>query len=145
MIYLDSSALVKRYVREQGTQKLATLTATGEAMVISRLAYPEILSAFMRKRRAGEIGRKSLENAIHMFEEDWGRFVLVEIHDELLPVVRSMAQRHALKGADVVHLSTAVWVRNAAKMPVTMVASDADLLAAARAEGLVAIDPQDAS
>jgi len=57
MIYLDSSALVKRYIKEVGTEALRSMMAGERITATSKLAYPEILSAFMRKRRAGEISQ----------------------------------------------------------------------------------------
>ena len=52
MIYLDSSALVKRYVLEPGSDAMDRLLADHPYAATSRLAYPEILSALNRKQKA---------------------------------------------------------------------------------------------
>ena len=50
--YLDSSALVKRYIREDGTDKMNSVIAGAQILVTSKLTYAEILSAFFKKYRA---------------------------------------------------------------------------------------------
>ena len=117
--------------------------AGARVITTSKLAYPEILSAFMRKHRAGEIERKLLETIIGQFEADWDKFFVVEFHDELMKPVRVLIEKHFLKGADTIHLSSALWLEQATKLKLTFVASDAGLLNAARAENLKAINPQE--
>lgn len=48
MIYFDSSALVKRYIEEDGSDKVNALLKEGSFAVVSMLAYPEILAAITR-------------------------------------------------------------------------------------------------
>ena len=49
--YLDTSALVKRYVQEDGTEEILDLWGRAEHVAISRLGYTETVSAFQRKLR----------------------------------------------------------------------------------------------
>ena len=65
MIYFDSSALVKRYLKEKGTDVVQSLTAREELVATSKFSYPEILSAFMRKRREGELGEEQTQSNLH--------------------------------------------------------------------------------
>ena len=141
MIYLDSSALVKRYMKEAGTDALRSMMAQEEIMATSKLAYPEILSAFMRKHRTGEISRKSLEAVLEKFGNDWDKIYIVEFHDELLPRIEFLIRKYPLKGADAVHLSSALWLEQTAKDKVTFVASDEGLLKAASSENLRVLNP----
>lgn len=55
MIYFDSSAFVKRYLKEIGTDVVNSLIFSSRIEATSKLSYPEILSAFARKHRANEI------------------------------------------------------------------------------------------
>ncbi len=141
MIYFDSSALVKRYLREVGSESVNALLLSEETIVISRLAYPEMLSAFMRKHRGGELVRKSLRSVIDQFESDWKHFSIVEFHDELFPIIKALIEKYPLKGADAVHLSSALWLKQASREDVKFVASDLNLLKAAESENLHAINP----
>jgi predicted nucleic acid-binding protein len=103
MIYLDTSALVKRYLKEDGSEIVGSIVRQQKVIATSKLAYPEMLSALMRKHRAGEIQRKPLDRVIGQFETDWEKLVIVEFHDELLEIIKSLIERYPLGGADVVH------------------------------------------
>lgn len=142
MIYFDSSALVKRYVREEGSDAVQSLVTKGEGIATSKLAYPEMLSAFGRKHRTGELARGLFEGLLDQFEADWKTVLVVELHDELLPTVKLLLTKYPLKGADTVHLSSALWLKRAVQADVTFVASDANLLKAAQGERLKVINPQ---
>jgi uncharacterized protein len=141
MIYFDSSALVKRYLTEKGTETVQSIIGAAEIVSTSKLTYPETLSAFMRKLRAGEIEKKRLQIAVEQFEEDWKHLMVIEFHDLLLGVIRTLMQKYPLKGADSVHLSSALWLEEASKENVTFIASDDNLLKAAEAENLKTINP----
>lgn len=58
MIYFDSSALVKRYVEEPGSDRVNSILANAGIVTTSKLTYPEILSAFARRHKVGEIPKK---------------------------------------------------------------------------------------
>jgi uncharacterized protein len=142
VIYFDSSALVKRYVKEDGSDAVQSLIRQGEGIATSKLAYPEILSAFGRKNRTGELARGLFEKLLHQFEADWKRIFVVELHDELLPTMKLLLTKYPLRGADTVHLSSALWLKRAVQTDMTFVASDINLLKAAEGERLRVINPQ---
>ena len=141
MIYLDSSAFVKRYLKEEGTDALTLIISKGKMIATSKLTFPELISAFMRKQRTGEVTKKSLETALETFEADWDKIFVVEFHDELLPKIKLLIGKYPLKGGDAVHLSSALWLQQTVKEKVTFVASDEGLLRAARSEKLTILNP----
>ena len=141
MIYLDSSALVKRYVAEDGSDAIDRLLADHPYTATSRLAYPEILSALNRKHRAREFSARVLGELIAGFESDWGKLFILEFDEELLPIINLAIRKHAIRGADAVHLASAMWLRSVLKEDVVFACADAKLLDAARAERLLAFGP----
>jgi len=141
MIFFDSSALVKRYIEEKGSDKVHALLKEGSIVVVSRLAYPEILAAITRRHKAGEIDTRPFERVKKAFKADWASFAVVEIHKEIFQFVDEVIAKHALKGADSIHLSTALWLKKATKKDVVLVASDIELLKAAKAEKLGVCNP----
>ena len=143
MIYFDSSALVKRYLKEKGTDIVLSLTTQEEFLATSKLAYPELLSAFMRKRRAGELAEEPLQSVLDRWDADWAELFIVEMHDDLLPIIKSLIAKYPLKGADSIHLALALWLASMAKTEVRFVASDKNLLNAARTENLKILNPQE--
>jgi len=141
MIYFDSSALLKRYLKEDGSESVNAILLSEKTIVTSKLAYPEILSAFMRKHRAGELVGKSLRSVIDQFESDWKHFFIIEFHDDLFPTMEALIEKYPLKGADTVHLSSALWLEQTSREDVKFVASDLNLLKAAESENLHVINP----
>jgi uncharacterized protein len=142
MIYFDSSALVKRYLKERGTDVVLSLTTQEQFIATSKLAYPELLSAIMRKRRSGELGEEPLRSVLDRLDADWSDLFIIEMHDELLPIVKSLIGKYPLKGADSIHLASALWLGKMARTEVTFVASDLGLLNAAKIEKLKILNPQ---
>ena len=142
MIYLDSSALVKKYVFEPGSRRVLDLVSKASLRATSKLAWPEILSGLGRKRREKGITEKDYKRAAEVFVADWNSFLIVEFQDELLPLIQELSNRHALKGADLVHLASVLWLQEAAREQMILVASDAKLLKAAKDEELEVIDPE---
>ena len=143
MIYLDSSALVKRYTEEAGTDFVKSILATSGLITTSKLTYPEILSALMRKVRSGEIEKKTFHGIFDKFDKDWDHILVLDFHNDLLPIVKTLIEKHPLKAADAIHLSSALWLKLSSKAEVTFVASDSNLLKAAEAEKLQVMNPLD--
>jgi len=143
MIYFDSSAFVKRYVEEEGTNFVKSILGGNGLITTSKLTYPEILSALMRKVRAGEIERKTFNGIVNTFEKDWDHILVLDFHNDLLQIVKMLIEKHPLKAADAIHLSSALWLKLSSKAEVIFVASDSNLLKAARAEKLEVRNPLD--
>jgi len=141
MIYIDSSALVKRYLKENGSERVQKTLSGKNLLAVSKLAYPEVLSAFMRKHRAGELGEGPLKKVIDWFLLDWDKLIIVDMNDGLLPILRTLLHNYPLKGADAVHLASALWLSQSLKENLVFMASDQTLLKAALSEQLLVLDP----
>ena len=139
--YLDSSALVKRYARESASDRVASLLEGDNSLAVSWLAVPETLSAVARRAKGGSIGVEELAAVRMQFNQDLQRFILVEVHGAPVAGIDILIARHALRGADSIHLATALWLRKTTRSPVVFVASDNELLSAARAERLATLNP----
>jgi len=141
MIYLDSSALVKRYADEPGSEAIDRLLSDHPYASTSRLAYPEILSALNRKRISGDFSSRVFGDLVKAFESDWRKLFVLELDDSLLPIMKQAIRKHAIRGADSIHLASAMWLRSTLKEDVIFACSDRKLLDAARGERLVAFEP----
>ena len=141
MIYLDSSALVKRYIEESGSSRVTALLAESDVAAVSRLAYAEALSALTRRHKAGDISTRSFEKIKPAFKSDWDRLLIIELGIEVWGFVDRIIARHALKAADSIHLSTALMLKQKLKTELIFIASDIELLAAAQKEKLKIINP----
>ncbi len=146
--YLDSSALVKRYVREAGTPWIHDLTSLRASHVLYtvRVTGPEIIAALTKKVRTGEVGQHVVASASSIFRRDWrGRYDIIEVSAAIAERAMNFAERHGLRGYDAVHLAAAIEVHlqgRAGFAPLlTFVSADVHQLRVATAEGLSVDDP----
>jgi predicted nucleic acid-binding protein len=147
--YLDSSALVKRYLTEAGSAWIHGITdpAAGHRILVADIALVEVAAALAARHRApGGSSRRARDNALALFRRHYT--VEYEVTATTRPILERAAdltQRHRLRGYDAVQLATALVANELliaiSVVDLTFIAADADLLAAARVEGLAADDP----
>jgi predicted nucleic acid-binding protein len=146
--YADSSVLVKRHVREAGTDWFRALAdpVSGQVISTARISQVEIYSAFNRRVREGVLTPAQYAEII----ADFASFCLNEYQFiELTPVAvvlsRQLLERHALRAYDAVQLASALIARDALVSvgldAPTFISADDRLLKAARLEGLAVDSP----
>lgn len=108
IVYFDSSAFVKLLVEEDGSEVAAALWNGADAAVSSRLAYPEVRAALGAAGRARRLAPASLKRAERVWETFWAATRAVELSDRVTADAGHLASRHALRGADAVHLASAL-------------------------------------
>ncbi len=106
IVYFDSSAFVKLVVEEDGSEVAATLWDGCDAAVSSRLAYPEVRAALAAAGRAQRLKAGEQSRAEAMFEDFWAATRTVELTETITAHAGHLASRHALRGADAVHLAS---------------------------------------
>ena len=146
--FLDSSALVKRYVTEAGSNWLHALLApeTGNQIVVARITWVEVLSAFARLQRQGNLNAGDIAGVIQAFRYDWDtQYQVIEMDAALIEQAGQLVQKHPLRAYDSVQLSAALTLQNAlrqiAPLPLIFLSADSRLLEAAGAEGLQTDNP----
>jgi predicted nucleic acid-binding protein len=140
ILFLDTSALVKLYITELGSERMRVLVAKGEPVAVSVLAFAEIHATFRRRRREELLQATELEQLQLAFASDWEELTQVPVGSAVLQLVPSLCARHPLRGADAVHLASALLLHQAG-LQVTFACSDRHLVEAAAAEGLITFDP----
>lgn len=110
IVYFDSSALVKLVVDEHGSDLAAELWDGCDAALSSRLAYPEVRSALAAAGRNHDLDTRGLSAALHTWEELWEATRPVELTASVERHAGELTSRHALRGADAVHLASALAV-----------------------------------
>ena len=106
----------------------------------SLLAFAEIHAAFARRRREGLLLDPELADLLLHFADDWEKLMQVPIGAEILTLVPGLCERHPLRGADAVHLASALLLHQEG-LEILFACSDSSLLGAAAAEGLAIFDP----
>ena len=141
MIYLDSSALVKRYVRERGGAALEKRLAGGFRLFTSAITYAEVHAALARKYSGTGKEQDQLRRVRKNFERDWLEIEEVEVTPETLSPVPAIVEAAPLRGMDAIHLAAAVWLDRKLGEKAEFVVSDGKLLKAARQFGFDVWDP----
>lgn len=136
MTYLDTSALIKRFVNEKGSPLVQSIVQQEGTIATAKIAYPEIFAGLTRKLREGAILKAHYALACRQFESDWQAYIRVDLRDEILLVARNLIQRHPLRAYDAVHLASALSLRTELDEEIIFAAADRRLLRAAGAEKL---------
>lgn len=98
--FFDSSALVKRYVQEAGTQRVQELAASA-VIFVSRVTWVEVLSAFARLSRERKADPARLFATRQLFQHDWrNQYQIVELNEEIADRAGQLVQRHILRAYD---------------------------------------------
>ena len=137
--YFDSSALVKRYVRESGSKRVLALLEEATPAT-SRYSSVEIASAFARRCREGRLNDALRHRLLRNLDEDLDSFYLVEIVPEVVRTARDLLGRSRLRAADALQLASSLELQRRLQSPVRFVAFDRDLNETARREGVEVID-----
>jgi predicted nucleic acid-binding protein len=148
VFFLDSSALVKRYLSETGSAWVESLfdVAAGHTIFIAAVTGVEIVAAITRRARGGTIPPPDAASACVQLRADLSvEYQVVELSASVLFRAMDLAEAGGLRGYDAVQLASAVAlyaVRSASGLPaLTFVSADTELNAAATAEGLLVDDP----
>ena len=151
--FLDTSALVKLYINEKGAAKVGAIRAKSQIdpgsvrLVVSRIAFPEAVSAITRRRNSGKI---SAMKASHLRHDLFAHFTSPKLGYEFIEASAAVVNQAALlvtqyglRGFDAVHLASAIFLQQhlQATERLVFVSADKALTRAARAEKLVTIDP----
>jgi uncharacterized protein len=143
--YLETSALVKLYVRESGTERVLALAnrATENRLAILALTQVEFRSAVRRRERNGEIPPLVAIQLLEAFKRHVEqRFVSQVINDFVLDIASALVDRHALRAYDAIQLAGYLALRSSTGTDVPVfVCSDHALLEAALLEGIPSLDP----
>ena len=109
-VYFDSSALEKLVADEAGSDLAARLWDGCDAALASRLAYPEVRAALAAAARNHDLDEGGLAAAERAWEDFWPATRPVEFTQAVERSAGQLAPRHALRGADAVHLASALAV-----------------------------------
>lgn len=146
--YLDTSAAVKLYVPEVGSNWLRDLlTPDQEPVVLSSLLLRvEMRSAFARRLREGTVTPDEYADMCYLFDVHRAAFYrLSPVAEMVIRRACTLVERHPLCGYDAVHLATALLLNqqllDAGVATPIFLSADDRLNAAASAEGLAVDNP----
>jgi predicted nucleic acid-binding protein len=152
--FLDTSALVKRYVDfEPGYAWITAICdpAAGNDLLISEAALAETIATFCRMARENppraSIPDRNALIALFRQHDTQQNYYLVRVDRAIYVRAGDLCMTHPLRAYDAIQLACALTVRDDALQagvdPPIFVSADTELLAAAAAEGLPTDNPAD--
>ena len=142
--YFDTSALVKLYIEEPGTERMLELTANPEehTFAILELARVEFRAAVRRRQREGDLSGETAAALLTDLDEHLQSLYLVQ--PLTAPVVEeavALLDRHALRAYDAMQLAGSLILKSSVSDPPSFVCADQALVNAAEQEGLTVVNP----
>lgn len=150
--FLDTSALVKKYVSEPGSDWITAQYHPKQenTLIISQATLVEAIASFCRKARdqniAQRISEAERDRIIALFRQDTRkRYSIVRVTSSIYTFAGNLCRVHNLRAYDAIQLACALIVRNKlAAIDIeapTFISSDTELLRIAKAEGLSIVNP----
>ena len=146
--FLDTSALVKRYIDETGSPWLRAIVdpVLSPFLVISQLLVVEVHSALNRRLREGTISQGDYTRTKRAFQADCqNEYNLIPMSEAIVDLACDLLERHPLRASDAIHLATALTsnrLLSEGGLPaLAFLCADDRLLNAATAEGLATDNP----
>lgn len=106
----------------------------------SQLVYPQARAAVAAAHRAGRVGPRRLRTAVEAIEELYGALRVIALDDSLARTAGDLAEKHALRGYDAVHLASALAIDVPGELVVATWGQE--LAAATLAEGRMVVPAQ---
>lgn len=108
VVYLDTSALLKLYVEEEGRELVREAVAAAEVAATSTVAYAEARAGLARRLREADFTEDEHSRAVERLSGEWRSYDRLAVSNLITFRAGELAERHALRGFDSVHLASAL-------------------------------------
>ena len=134
-VFLDTSAFAKRYVSEQGSDKVFALCQRADSLVVSVICLTELISTLSRLVREKKLAKADYRKLKADATADLADIDICQFTSAVLASVTSLLESHPLRAMDALHVACAIAVA-----PDKFVSADRRQLSAARKSGLKCVD-----
>lgn len=107
-VFFDSSAFVKRYVSEAGSEVVLAWCDSANEIGLSGIALAEIISAFCRLRREGKIDEIQYRQLKSLLLADIEDVAICDLTPEVLAQSIASLENNILRGMDAIHIGSAI-------------------------------------
>ncbi len=136
IVYLDASALVKRYIAEAGSAEVDHLIARADAVGTAVISRAEVAAALAKAVRVESLNRQESSPALQVFRAQWADLLRLQLTEAVVARADSLAWEHDLRGYDALHLAAAITWQETLGQPVTLATFDRQLWQAGATAGL---------
>jgi predicted nucleic acid-binding protein len=141
ILYLDASALVKRYVAELGSTEMNEAITEADVVGTAVVNRAEVAAALAKSVRMRLLSLEDASASLRAFRNEWLDLVRVQVTEMVVTRADALAWEYHLRGYDAVQLAAASIWQEAMGALVTMATFDQQLWQAAKRVGLVPYPP----
>ncbi len=110
-IFLETSALVKLYHLEPGSEKLDVIIKPTDTLSISSMARLEFVSIIFGHIRRGQITESLAQKQLQLFQSDMNNFHIIKYDYHIFTIAVSLFENYASKmnidSREVLHVASA--------------------------------------
>ena len=139
ILFCDSSALVKLYVQEDGSEAVIEQAAASEVVAVCRIAWVEIMSTLARRSREQPQVAAALSRARRRLATDWPHYFTLEVTQSLAELAGDYAEAFALRAYDSVQLAAVQTLHREVVGDVRFASFDGRLVKSARVLGIESV------
>lgn len=139
ILYLDASALVKRYIAEKDSDQVAEWIATASQIGTNIISRTEVSAAIARARRATWVAEADALKALEQLRSDWEHIYRLPVLEATVIRGEGFAWQYGLRGYDAIHLAAASLWQEMLGVSVTVASFDQQLSQAALGLGHITL------
>jgi len=139
-LFFDTSALIKKYIMEEGTDNVDDLMNKADRVYVSSTTEIETLSTFRRLLIEKAINENDYKILKKEFETDYQFYTRVDFDDSIVTNAKLMIEKYQLKSLDSIQLGTMLMLKDEIDF---FVVCDDKLIKAGKKERLKIINPID--
>ena len=106
-VFLDSSALAKRYVNEVGSDRVGEILSAASSLGLSVICLSEVVSGLCRLRREGKLSPPQYALNKRALIQDMEAAVVILITDQVVARAVELLERWPLRSSDALHVACA--------------------------------------
>lgn len=141
ILFFDTSALLKLFVREQHSEAICEAANTTSLIVVSQLTWVEMCAALGLKQRTRQIDAPQAIQALQELRDEWDRYSKLAVDQTLISTAGELALTFGLRAYDSLQLASAQRAHSQAGNTLAFVCFDKQLNAAATALGINTLNP----
>lgn len=107
-VFFDSSALVKRYIAEAGTDEVLAWCDKASELAVAVIAVPELISSFCRLLREGRLSQAQYAALKADLRADLADALLCETSPQVVQRAVAALEAHPLRAMDAIHVGAAL-------------------------------------
>jgi predicted nucleic acid-binding protein len=136
ILYCDTSALIKLYLKEEFSDAVNALANSATAIAVCRITWTEAMAGFARRSRENPADAEMIEASRKRLRNDWQGFMVVEVTQDLMELAGDYADTFALRAYDSVQLAAARTLQKEVSIELHFACFDMRLQKAAKVLGL---------